>query len=248
MKKIKRLITAKFGEQVLPDNYLLNNFYGFNLTKQQQKPVSKNGEAIPWYTYPAIEYLEQFDFGKKNIFEWGSGNSSLYFSKKANKVTSIEHDKNWYDIVATQLQPNQKLEHVSLENYPAAIHQFNEKFDVIIIDGQRRFDCALACGLFLKEDGMIILDNSDWFYLSAAYLREKLGLLQVDFHGFGPINDYTWTTSVFFTKKFNFPLIENRQPKNSKGGLLHDEREIIKNEDKLFHTQNLKIVENNFNR
>src|SRR6478672_6746984 len=109
MKKIKRLITAKFGEQVLPDNYLLNNFYGFNLTQQQQKPVNKNGDPIPWYTYPAIEYLEQFDFRKKNIFEWGSGNSSLYFSKKANKVTSIEHDKNWYDIVSTQLQQNQKL-------------------------------------------------------------------------------------------------------------------------------------------
>jgi hypothetical protein len=247
MKKIKRLITKKFGEKVVPDNYLLNNFYGFDLSKQQQKPVNKEGEVIPWYTYPAIEYLEQFDFSKKSIFEWGSGNSSLYFSKKANKVTSIEHDKDWYDIVSTQLQKNQLLHHVLLENYPAAINRFNEKFDVIIIDGQRRFDCVMASDSFLKDDGMIILDNSDWFYLSAAYLREKLGLLQVDFHGFGPINDYTWTTSVFFTQKFNFPSIANRQPKNPKGGLLHDEREILKSEDKLFHTKNLKIVDNNFN-
>lgn len=44
---------------------------------------------------------------------------------------------------------------------------------------------------------MLILDNSDWYPKSVAFLREKLRWMQTDFHGFGPINNYTWTTSIF---------------------------------------------------
>ena len=33
---------------------------------------------MPWYTYPVIEYLQQFDFSKLTVFEYGSGNSSCY--------------------------------------------------------------------------------------------------------------------------------------------------------------------------
>lgn len=247
MRKIKHAIMAVFfGKLTSVDDTLLNKFYGHDLTKRQQKPVDKSGAALPWYTYPAIEFISQFDFNEKNIFEWGSGNSSVYFSKRAKKVTSIEHDIEWYKIVLPQIQPNQILQQTTLEQYPSAISAFNEKYDVIVIDGQRRFDCARACVPFLKENGMIILDNSDWFYLSAAYLRKKMNLLQVDFHGFGPINDYTWTTSVFFTKKFNFPLLKNRQPNNPSGGVFHDEAEIIRNEDRVFDTHNFQIVEDNF--
>ena len=248
MKKIRQILKSKNEDQSIISNEMLDRFYGYNKTLQQQKPIDASGAAIPWYTYPAMEFIEQFDFSEKKIFEWGSGNSSVYFSKKAAQVISIEHDTQWYNIVSARLQSNQQLQHIDLEQYPAAIETFSEQFDVIVIDGQRRFDCAQMCQPFLKENGMIILDNSDWFYLSAAYLREKLNLLQVDFHGFGPINNYTWTTSIFLTKKFNFPLIANRQPKNPKGGLLHDEREIIRNEDKRFNTNNLNVVENYFNK
>ena len=32
--------------------------------------VDKDGNPIPWYTYPAIEYLSQFDYSDKKIFEF----------------------------------------------------------------------------------------------------------------------------------------------------------------------------------
>lgn len=204
--------------------------------------VNKAGEPIPWYTYPAIEFLEQFNIKEKTVFEWGCGNSSLYFSKRVKNITSIEHDADWYQKVAAKLQPNQQLVHEPLEKYPGGIRNFTEKYDIIIVDGQRRFDCVKECQDFLKDDGMIILDNSDWFYVSAAYLKEKLGLIQVDFHGFGPINDYTWTTSIFFTRKFTFPVKNNRQPGNAMGGIIHDEAEIIRKEDLQYHTSNSDLL------
>jgi hypothetical protein len=46
---------------------------------------------------------------------------------------------------------------------------------------------------------MIIFDNTDWYPNSTRLIREK-GFHQVDFNGFGPINNYCWTTSIFFNK------------------------------------------------
>ena len=243
MKLLRRLLRPATNSH---ENGLVDRVYGHDTTKTLGRPVDKDGAIIPWYTYPAIEYLEQFDLTSKSIFEWGCGNSSMYFASRAAKVVSVEHDKDWYEQIFPSVRSNQDLKHVSLEGYPSSIKEYSQKFDIIVIDGQRRFDCTKEAFSFLNDDGIIILDNSDWFYVSAELLREKYNLLQVDFHGFGPINDYTWTTSFFFTKNFKFPLKKDRQPVNPSGGLTHDEKEIIKEEDTKFNTQNYSWMQNQF--
>ena len=71
-------------------------------------------------------------------------------------------------------------------------------FDIIVIDGSHRFECTLEALKFIKKDGLILLDNSDRIeeHRSGKLLREN-GFIQIDFSGFGPINGYCWTTSVF---------------------------------------------------
>ncbi|RAX52078.1 hypothetical protein CCY99_07985 [Helicobacter sp. 16-1353] len=71
--------------------------------------VDKNGNPIPWYTYPAIEFLGNLDFSKKNILEYGSGNSSLFWAKRAKMVVSIENDREWFKEVASKKLPNQEI-------------------------------------------------------------------------------------------------------------------------------------------
>lgn len=34
--------------------------------------IDRDGNPIPWYTYPAIEYLSQFDVTDKDVFEFGA--------------------------------------------------------------------------------------------------------------------------------------------------------------------------------
>jgi hypothetical protein len=235
---LNKLSTLLSGKQADPQRNLLDEFYRHDLTKELKKPVDKDGQPIPWYTYPAIEYLEQFDLSGLEVFEWGCGNSSLFYANRVKKVTSVEHDTEWFNQMSPGRKANQELALVPLKDYPAAIRQYGRKFDIIVIDGQRRFDCTRQALEFLQPGGMIILDNSDWFYLSAALLREKMGLIEVDFHGFGPINPYTWTTSVFLSRDLRLPLKKDKQPLNPLGGLLHDEKEIIENEDREFGTQN----------
>jgi hypothetical protein len=247
MNRLKNILRRLLrpGSANVKNETLLDTVYGHSLSGYLGKPVNKDGAVTPWYTYAAIEFMDQFDLGQKTVFEWGCGNSSLFFAERAAEVTSVEHDMAWYEQMRSALKSNQELKYVTLEEYPGSIKDYGKKFDILVIDGQRRFDCVRNVASFLKEGGMVILDNSDWFYLSAAFLREELGLMQVDFHGFGPINAYTWTTSVFFGKGFRFPLKKGRQPVNPTGGLLHDERSIIENEDGIYHTTNSKWVKSN---
>ncbi len=72
-----------------------------------------------------------------------------------------------------------------------------------------------------QEGAMIILDNADWHRGCARFLREQ-GLIEIDFHGFGPINCYTWTTSIFLSRNFAFKPHNASQPHYSIDALHHD--------------------------
>ena len=184
------------------------------------KSIDNNDNPIPWYTYSSIEYLKQFDFKDKTIFEYGSGNSSIFWAERAKLVTSIEVDENWFNEVDAIKRSNQELYlKKDKTEYVDFIKVKNENYDVIIIDGSWRLNCAVNAVEKLKHDGFIILDNSDWYPNTAKFIRDT-GMLQVDFMGLGPINYYTWTTSIFFNSKMNLIPINNRQPQNTLGGLV----------------------------
>jgi len=110
-------------------------------------------------------------------------------------------------------------------DYVAFPKSLNKTFDVVIIDGLYRKECASEVKNLLnfsaKNGAMVILDNSDWFKNTAKFLREDLGLIEIDFHGFGAINAYTWTTSIFLTRNFNFKPLDNIQPHYSLDALHH---------------------------
>jgi hypothetical protein len=159
--------------------------------------VDADGRPIPWYTYPSIEYLRQFDFSQAAVFEYGSGNSSLFWAERAREVVSVEANPAWFDYVSKASSPNQTVLLRKQKNaYVGSLGQQGRLFDVIVIDGEWRLSCAAAAPSALTPGGMIVLDNSDWFPECARLLRAA-GLFETDFSGFGPINSYTWTTSLF---------------------------------------------------
>ena len=194
--------------------------YGHLLSVQGSKPLNKAGDPIPWYTYPAFEYLNQLDFQDKDIFEYGAGNSSLFWANKARSVISIESDKEWYVSLKSEMDSNQKLILIEEENdYVNSIFKEHKKYDVIVIDGVYRLACAHAAVQCLAPGGLIILDNSDWFPNTTTTLREA-DLIQVDFTGLGPINYYTWTTSIFLERNFSLKSRSDLQPEHGIGSLV----------------------------
>ncbi len=62
--------------------------YGHLQTVRSKAAIDRTGRPVPWYTYPAIEYLKQFDFAETSVFEYGSGNSTPFFGRSVPGTSS----------------------------------------------------------------------------------------------------------------------------------------------------------------
>lgn len=215
------------------------NEFNFSKTVEENICVDKNNRPIPWYTYPAIEYLSQFDYASKKVFEFGCGNSTLFWAERAQKVVSTEDKAEWFQkwcdkfsdsdlempshhsFSPKNLEIRYRPEPLLYEN---AVLEDQEKYDVIVIDGRHRANCAKKALEALSENGIIIFDDSDRANKNAdsaevIKILKSADLIQVDFFGFCPTNIYTKATSVFLTRKFDFISKYPVQPANGLGNL-----------------------------
>lgn len=196
--------------------------YGHFNTLTQNSCVDAEGEPIPWYTYPAIEFLRQLDFAGKTVFEYGCGNSTLFWGKLARKVVSVESDAGWHAQVSAKVRENcEVILAPDEDSYVNAIERSGNGYDIIVVDGLsehgERYRCAQAALRHLNDGGFVILDNSDYLPASSRLLRES-NLIEVDMTGFGPINEFPWTTSFYFHRNFAFRPRHDRQPVVGTGG------------------------------
>jgi hypothetical protein len=189
---------------------------------KNQSCVDGDGNPVPWYTYPAIEYVKQFDFSDKVVFEFGSGNSTLFWAQRCKKVVAVENHPGWYERMKPLLPDNVEYHlHPEEDDYANCINQYEDDFDIIVIDGLCRFKCTEQAPAKLKSDGFVILDNSDWYTKSSKLLRDA-GLLEVDMAGFGPITSYCWNTSFYFSRDVQMKPRTERQPVRAVGGPNYD--------------------------
>jgi hypothetical protein len=176
--------------------------YGWFRSFSNGRPVDLNGNPIPWFTFPAIEFLKSKETKDFILFEYGAGNSTLWWSSRVNFIYSCEHDKQWYNIVFEHLPKNVSLKHIELVyggDYCREIGKYNGKFHIIIIDGRDRNNCLKNCLVALRDDGIIILDNSDRTeYKEGIEFLLFNGFRKLDFYGMGPINTHAWCTSMFY--------------------------------------------------
>lgn len=225
---IKRALASLVPRSVwwtLHNYRILSLEFGQFKTISRRECIDKYDSPIPWYTYPAIEYIKQLDLSDKSVFEYGSGNSTLFWAQRCQKVVSIEDSELWYQKVRKALPQNVDYSLVEdKDQYVKAVHNHPDRFDVIVIDGSHRYECAQAARQKLHEEGFMILDNSDWRERTSAYLRES-DLIEVDMSGFGPINAYTWTTSFYFTRGVRLKPAFERQPMHGIGSLPQVESE-----------------------
>jgi hypothetical protein len=74
-----------------------------------------------------------------------------------------------------------------------------EKFELLIIDGNHREECCEVASKMVKASGIVILDDSQRVNYKAA--REKLkeqGFRQLPFFGMAPISKRMKETSLFY--------------------------------------------------
>lgn len=179
----------------------------------------KPGNWVPWFTYSSLEYLMQFDLRDKTVFEFGAGHSTLFWGNQCKFARSVEADAQWHAWVQAKCPPNVDCIHrAGPQDYAKAILIEDRQFDIIVIDGHWRMECAQAAVGRLAPGGMIVLDNSNWIPEVAEFLR-GLDLIQVDFSDFCPDSPHRTTTSLFLSRDFRFPTRSLAQPAPPVGGL-----------------------------
>ena len=180
-----------------------NNFlakHGWINTVNTKMPVDAIGHPIPWITYPALAFLEGRINRELSIFEFGSGNSTFWWSERSKNVVSCEHDKLWYDRMRSKMPSNVRYLYRDLnEAYSTAHVEQEEHYDIVVIDGRRRVECAMNILPTLTCSGVVLWDNSerDRYQTAYTFLKDN-EFRRLDFWGFGPINFDEWCTSVFY--------------------------------------------------
>lgn len=210
-------------ESVAPATAMLNIFakHGHDRSMATGLAADARGNPLPMYTYSAIEYLSQLDFSERHVLEFGSGQSTLWWARRAARITAVEHDDHWV----------RRLEDVGLSNIEClfakredittgagylAVLPAGQRYDVIALDGLHYYDCAAAARGLLAPGGLVVLDNADFYPATCALLRER-DFLQVDMAGFKPCHTDAQVTSLFFDREFDVKP-RGRQPRPCIGG------------------------------
>ena len=175
---------------------------GWLRSVREQQSVDFSGNPFPWITYPCLKFLEQRIHKRMTVFEYGSGNSTLWWAARVGKVISYEHDHDWYRKMEKRVPPHVEINYVSLEaggEYSRKILEYPGQVNIVMVDGCDRINCLKNAPVALCDDGVIILDNSDReeYKEGTEFLRNR-GYNRLDFHGIGPINAYSWCTSIFY--------------------------------------------------
>lgn len=177
---------------------------GHFLSSLKMASLSRDGSPIPWYTYPCIDFLRFRDFSDKKILEFGGGNSTLWWSKKASEVTTFEGNPEWFNKLSRMVSDNVCLNLITMADRESCVREVAdslsagsvEKFDVIVLDGLFRENLLSIAFDRIAADGMIIVDNAESYDM--FNLTKNCGFSRIDFYGSAPGVVLQHCTSLFF--------------------------------------------------
>lgn len=174
---------------------------------------------VPWWTYKAIDWVDAWLLARPRpirVFEYGAGASTAFLIRRADEVHSVESHAGFADSIRPMLtaagggslivrEPVPSAAPVigsqkpgfagqDFARYVAAIDEAGGSFDLIVIDGRAREACLTAAIPHLKDDGVIVYDNTH-----RARYRESIrasGLRERAFAGLTPTLPYPDRTSI----------------------------------------------------
>ncbi len=115
--------------------------------------------------------IEGFLADGGDVFEYGSGHSTLWFSQFAN-VASVEHDEEWSkEVIRALIETGRDwpdkvaYRFVEKENMPGIIHRYRyDAFDLVLVDclDAQRSPAVKAAMPHVKPGGWLVMDDSNW--------------------------------------------------------------------------------------
>lgn len=160
--------------------------------------VESETEQRPWMPDSFIDWIEPRLTKDTIVFEWGSGNSTLWLARRVDSVTAVEHHVLWAKALESILPDNVTLRwDRNAPGYERCTGFVKDQ--VYIVDGVRRDDCIHAAANWTRN-GVIILDNSDSDAKEGQQWLRQQGFSEKVFSG-----EYQWskdgevhTTTIFY--------------------------------------------------
>lgn len=174
----------------------------------------------PWWPIPAIRHLGRRLPERARVFEWGSGGSTVWLSRRGARVVAIESESEWQRRVAERA-PEADVRFVPgattgtlrsepdlrdrgthfFDDYVAAIDEFpDDSFDLVVIDGIARCECAKRARTKVKPGGLVVLDDSNWEHLFAPVFDAFAGWETTRIRGFKRPLDVDVSETTFFRR------------------------------------------------
>ena len=173
---------------------------GWFKSLKRSASIDARQQPVPWFTYGMIELLNDRLPHNLSVFEYGCGLGTLWWADYAATLHAVEHEQGWAEEISGKVP-----EHVSILyraagiSYVDSIGENGIKYDVIIIDGRDRVECAKKAVAHLSDDGVIIFDDTNRKkYESGADFLKASGFKQLPFRGFSPIEFMPCETSLFY--------------------------------------------------
>lgn len=159
----------------------------------------------PWLPFDVIDLVGQAVGPGAQIFEYGGGGSTAWFADlvgNTGTVVTVEHDREWYEMLRTVLADERNVELLSrpptpdLAAYVGAIDAYSDgSFDVVVVDGRQRLRCFKHAVSKVRPGGLLILDDVDRDRYLPAF--RYVDWPREIFHGYAPCKDDVAHTAVF---------------------------------------------------
>ena len=181
-------------------------------------------KIYPWFSFPSIDYLVKLSSPEMHILEFGCGYSTIWWARRASRVTSIERSSHWIAEVRQALSmhgiTNVELisfsgfsgiteEEIkagceptrlksSIQRYVQAGQGRNELYDIIVVDDVFRNETASAAIAQLKPGGILVLDDSERErYRPTFDLFKRMGWSFASFFGATPYHFHEKQTTIW---------------------------------------------------
>ncbi len=135
-------------------------------------------QALPWISWKAIDFLQDYIKPNLRVFEWGGGGSTLFFLQQGCHVTTVESNEGWLKVINANCQRNNnisgsmEMRFIAAETQaPAKIKHYIESvrdgapWDIVLLDGLERsyvsrLDCVKEVPGTVRSGGLLVVDDS----------------------------------------------------------------------------------------
>ena len=151
----------------------------------------KFNTPCPWLSPSSVRFLKNYLTKDMVGLEFGSGISTLFTASKVKQLISVEHNKEWFEMISNQFknigiknvdyrfiaQNDSNLfsnttfemtEKLGFEvrkdyvNYYMTVESIADNtLDFLLVDGRARPECLYYAFPKMKKNGIVILDNSE---------------------------------------------------------------------------------------